>query len=48
MTGYLANDWEQLTLTVARVQQNATNTTIQFKEYLCSPYITMRLQLIIP
>ena len=34
VTGYLANDWEQLTLTVARVQQNTTNTTIQFKEYL--------------
>jgi hypothetical protein len=36
VVGYLANDWEQLTLTVARVQQNATNTTIQFHEY--TPY----------
>lgn len=36
VVGYLANDWEQLTLSVARVQQNATNTTIQFKEY--TPY----------
>jgi hypothetical protein len=36
VVGYLANDWEQLTLTVARVQQNTTNTTIQFNEY--TPY----------
>eukprot|EP01050_Picozoa_sp_SAG11_P023118 SAG11_NODE_4559_length_1851_cov_1.934932_2_plen_418_part_00 len=36
VVGYLANDWEQLTLHVARVEQNATNTTIQFAEF--TPY----------
>eukprot|EP01051_Picozoa_sp_SAG22_P008107 SAG22_NODE_600_length_8677_cov_18.222429_5_plen_687_part_00 len=36
VAGYLANDWERLTLTVARVEQSATNTSLQFAEY--TPY----------
>jgi hypothetical protein len=36
VTGYLANDWERLTLTVARVEQSKTNTSLQFAEY--TPY----------